>query len=491
MRQYDTVRLILTTHLNNYDIASATQVAESTVRRYRKLAAEKSLTWDALKDCDFDAFHRVFNKPSPRRKSELLPNLAELDAELLRFRMPLQVWWEDQKSEYPATTPSYSYLSAELRRYRDSQPTVMRQTHIPGERVFVDNSGKLAYYMDRETGERVAAQIFIGVLGGSSLLFVTATATQQTHDFILSHVRMFDYFGGVSEILVPDNLKASHTQAYKDMAKHYGAVALHARPWRPKDKAKAEAGVKYAQQQILSRLNRETFHSLEEINDAIAGLLEQANNRPMTRGEPSRRARFEEVERAALRPLPAAPFEYADWMTIKAVAPDYHVPVQGHFYSVPHALVGKSVDVRVSADQITVVHQRKTVATHVRSNDVGGSTTLPDHQTVAHRAQSTRTPDMLKEWAQEAGPNIVRFVTDQFAQERRMLGWKPSETVKSLAGAHGAEAVDRAISWAYEQGTPNISAIKRVLANAERRQRDVVRSKLDLSARALRENRHD
>ena len=118
MRQYDTVRLILTTHLTNYDIAAATDVAESTVRRYRKLAAEKSLTWDALKDHDFDAFHRVFNKPSPRRRSELLPNLAELDAELLRCRMPLQVWWEDQKSEYPATTPSYSYLSAELRRYR-------------------------------------------------------------------------------------------------------------------------------------------------------------------------------------------------------------------------------------------------------------------------------------------------------------------------------------------------------------------------------------
>lgn len=491
MRQYDTVRLILTTHLNNYDIAAATQVAESTVRRYRRLAAEKSVAWDALKHMEFDAFHRVFNKPSPRRKSELLPNLAELDAELLRCRMPLQVWWEDQKSEYPATTPSYSYLSAELRRYRDSQPTVMRQTHIPGERVFVDNSGKLAYYIDRETGERVAAQVFIGVLGGSSLLFVTATATQQTHDFILSHVRMFDYFGGVSEILVPDNLKAAHTQAYKDMAKHYGAVALHARPWRPKDKAKAEAGVRFAQQQILSRLNRETFHSLDEINSAIAKLLEQANDRPMTRGEPSRRARFEAIERTALRPLPAAPFEYAEWTAIKAVGPDYHVAVQGHFYSVPHTLVGKSVDVRVSNDQVMVVHQRKTVASHARSQDVGGSTTRPEHQTAAHRAQPGRTPDMLKEWAKEAGPNIVKFVTDQFAQDRRMLGWKPSEAIKSLASAHGDEAVDRAIAWAYEQGTPNITTVKRVLANAERRERDVVRSKLDLSARAIRESRHD
>lgn len=475
MRYYDTVRLILTTRLNNYDIADSTGVAETTVRRYRRLATEKRLTWAELEGLDYPVFDRLFNKPAHRPKSALVPDLGALAAELTAHRMPLQVWWEDQWANDATSTVSYSYLSKLLRNHRNAQPSVMRQTHVPGEKVMVDYSGKRPRYMDRETGKLVPVELFVGVLGGSSLTYVLATATQRIPDFLYAHVEMFRYFGGVSEVIVPDNLasavtrKGAHREvqrSYADLARHYNTVVLPARPRRPKDKAKAEAGVKFAQQQILSRLNRQTFYSLDEINVAIAELLEKANNRPMARKQPSRRERFETTERACLKSLPVHAYDYAEWITIPKVGNDYHVPVQGHFYSVPNTLVGTPVEARISNERVELFQGRTLVASHVRSAEVGGMTSDVAHLTPEHRAQASRTPDQLTTWAEGAGENVIRFVREQFDQERRFLGLKPSEDVRKLAKVHGNQALDQAIGRAYAGGSANVSTIRRLLGNA-------------------------
>ncbi|WP_176809075.1 hypothetical protein [Dyella sp. 333MFSha] len=211
----------------------------------------------------------------------------------------------------------------------------------------------------------------------------------------------------------------------------------------------------------------------------------------MTGGFPSRRARFDAEERHALRPLPDVPYRYAEWIEIKKTGADYHVPIHRHFYSVPNTLVGEAITARVTHTHVELIHKRKTVARHIRSHALGGSTTDPTHMTGAHRAQAGRKPELLLEWAKETGPNTFRFVREQFAQERRMLGWKPADAIKRLASAHGGPAVESAIGWAYNHGTANVSAIKRVLAVAERQDKVVARSRLDLSASALRERRHD
>lgn len=493
MRQIDAVHLIYTTRLNNYQIAAATGVAESTVRRYRKIATEQGYSAEQLDGLAVEEFDRLFNKRVPRVKSADLPDLDALHADLREWKMPLTVWWKDQKEQYPATTPSYPYLARLLRDHLKRQPTSMRQTHYPGEEILHDFAGDTIPYTDRTTGKTARAQIFVAVTGATSLTFACATASQTTADFIGAHVPMFDYFGGVAQLLVCDNLKASHTLAYEDMARHYATVLQHTRPFRPKDKAKAEAAVQCVQDDILSRLRRETFRSIEEINAAIRPLLDRFNDAPIPGGLPSRRARFEAEERAALRPLPDVPYRYAEWMEIRKVPGDYHVPVHRHFYSVPHALVGEAVTARITDTHVEVIHRRKTVARHVRSQVLGGSTTEAAHMTDAHRAQAARKPDLLLEWAATAGPNTLRFMREQFGQDRRMLGWKPADDLKRLAGAHGEAAVEHAVGWAYAHGTANVSAIKRVLAVAERqdKQKSIAGSRLDVSARALREGRHD
>jgi transposase len=499
MRFYDTVRLILTTRLNNYDIADATGVGETTVRRYRRLVTQKGLTWPDLERLDYNEFDRVFNKPARRPKSALVPDLAQLEAQLTEHRMPMQIWWEDQWSRDAKSVISYSYLAKLLRQHRQAQPSVMRQTHIPGEKVFVDYSGKRPFYVCRATGERTYVELFVGVLGGSSLTFALASATQRIPDFLHAHVEMFKYFGGVPEVIVPDNLasavtrKGTHVEvqrSYAALAKHYRSVVLPARPRRPKDKAKAEAGVKFVQQHILSRLNQQTFYSLDEINAAIVTLLEQANSRPMARKQPSRRERFETTERARLQPLPEHSYDYAEWVTIAKVGQDYHVPVQGHFYSVPHALVGAAVEARISNARVEIFQGRTLVASHARSEEVGAATTADDHRTPEHRAQAGRTPERLMTWAEDAGEHVIRFVRDQFDQDRRFLGLKPSEEVRKLAKVHGAAALDRAIERAYAQGSANVTTVRRLLGNASPSETERKRPRNARSAATFRGDGH-
>ncbi|WP_090351112.1 hypothetical protein [Dyella sp. 333MFSha] len=202
MRQIDAVHLVLTTRLNNYRIAAATGMAESTVRRYRKIAGERGYTAAQLNDLPVEAFDALFNKRVPRIKSADLPDLPTLHANLREWKMPLTVWWKDQKEQYPATTPSYPYLARLLRDHLKRQPTSMRQTHYSGEDILNDFAGDTIPYTDRVTGKTARAQIFVAVTGATSLTFAWATASQSTPDFVGAHVPMFDYFGGVAQLLV-------------------------------------------------------------------------------------------------------------------------------------------------------------------------------------------------------------------------------------------------------------------------------------------------
>ena len=233
----------------------------------------------------------------------------------------------------------------------------MRQEHDAGDKVFVDYSGKTLPIVDGKTGEIREAEIFLGVLGASSYTFAEVTWSQALPDWIGSHVRMFRFFGGVPRLLVPDNLKSGVNKAsfydpeinrtYGMMAAHYGVGVLPARPKRPKDKAKVESGVRFAQTCILGRLRNQTFFSLAEANAAIVGAVERINTHVMRRLGQSRRDMFEAMERTALAALPAQDYEFAEWRLAR-VSTDYHVEFERYFYSVPHHLIRQQVDVRAT-----------------------------------------------------------------------------------------------------------------------------------------------
>jgi transposase len=314
----------------------------------------------------------------------------------------------------------------------------MRQVHHAGEKLFVDYAGQPVPIVDRHSGESRAAQIFVAVLGCSNYTYAEATWTQGLSDWLGSHVRALEFFHGAPAAIVPDNLKSGVTRAhryepelnpsYQDFAEHYALAILPTRVRKPRDKAKVEAGVLVVERWILARLRDRTFFSLGELNAAIAELLEALNTRAFKKLDGCRRSRFVELERPALRALPARRYEFGEWRRAK-VHPDYHVEVNRAYYSVPYAFIGRQVDVRVTAHAIEIFHQSKLIAAHVRATERGRRSTRDDHRPTRHSAVIDTTLARVLARAADIGPATAEVLRQQSA--RRL---HPEETLRSAQG---------------------------------------------------------
>jgi len=253
----------------------------------------------------------------------------------------------------------------------------MRQTHVAGEKLFVDYAGPTVPIIDAANGEISRAHIFVAVWGASNYTYAEATAGEKRADWIAAHVNAFAFFGGVPALLVPDNPRTLirdpdryeplSNRTYEALAEHYGCAILPARPRKPQDKAKVEAGVLLVERWILARLRHWRFHSLADLNAAIRPLLDELNARPFQKLDGSRRRWFELLDRPALRPLPLTPFEYAEFKRARVSRLDYHVECDRHYYSVPHTLVGQEVELRVTRGAVEVLFRHQRVASHARS----------------------------------------------------------------------------------------------------------------------------
>jgi len=472
-KQMEALRLIHTTTLSDRQIASALSLSKTTVSRYRKIAAHKGLTWEQMREWSPAKVDASFNKKHNGNKIKPRVSHAEIHDYLIAHRMTLQVWYEDYSREHYPNHRSYSNISAGLRAYRTTLPSFMHKVHVPGQTVEVDFTGATIDYHDRSSKQRRKAVIFVGALPASSYTFAVAIESQSGPDFFRAHAAMFDFFGGVPDVVVPDNAKCAMItsgpdgevqRGYADLTRHYGIVPIAARAYRPKDKAKVEAAVKFVDTHVLARLRTFTFYSLDEINERLTVLLAEANDRPMSNGLPSRRQRFDAFERTKLKPLPEHRYDYAEIKPNIKVDGGYHIVVQLHRYSVPHALVGQRVDARVTTGHVEVFHENRCVAKHARSCEAGGITTDPRHQPDAHRAQADRTPEALRTWAKSAGPVIARFVEHQFKQDRPYLGLRPADTLKTLAGKYGNAVVDKALASYPDLSFVTVTDLRRKLS---------------------------
>jgi transposase len=402
-------------------IAREVGVGRTTVQEYLSRAGAAGLSWPLASDLTDAALEQLLF-PAPngtlgaRRHPE--PDWAALAREMKRPGVSLSILWEEYDA---AQSQGYGYSRfCELYREFDRRlsPT-MRQTHVAGHKAFVDYSGKKVAIVDPLTGEVCMAEIFVAVLGASNLTYAEATWTQSLPDWIGAHVRMFRFYGAAPRLLVPDNLKSGVNKAsfydpelnrtYAAMATHYNVGILPARPRKPKDKAAVEAGVRFAQSYILGRLRHVTFFSLAECNAAIMTAMERMNGREMRRLGVSRRQLFEAIERPVMQALPDADYEYAEWRLAR-VGIDYHVEVQGFFYSVPHALIREQVDTRATARTIEIFHRGKRVAAHARRHGGPRHGTEPEHMPSAHRRYAEWTPERLQRQARAIGPNTEGLV---------------------------------------------------------------------------------
>ncbi len=298
---------------------------------------------------------------------------------------------------------------------------------------------------------------------------------QTLPDWIGAHVAAFRYFGGVARQLVSDNLKAGVSRAcfhepgvnrtYTEMAAHYGTAVLPARPYKPRDKAKVEVGVQVVQRWILARLRHQRFFSLAELNAAIAGLVEQLNDRTMRGLGTTRRTLFEQFDRPALLPLPPMAYEYAEWRRCR-VGLDYHVQIDRHFYSVPHELLRQEVEARITAGTVELFHRGKRVASHVRGADRHRPSTVAEHMPSAHRRYRDWTHDRIRREAAAIGDDTATLA-DLILRSRPHpeQGFRSCIGILGLVQRHGAERVDAACARALALGTRSYTSVAAILKN--------------------------
>ena len=418
-------------------IAAAIGSALSTVQACLRRAEDAGLGWpeaEPLSEAELQA--RLYPPPAAP-STRPAPDFAQLHAELARPGVTRLLLWQEYKAAFPDGW-QYSVFCEQYRRWLATAEPVLRQAHAPGDKAFVDYAGQTVPITDRHTGEVRAAQIFIGVLGCSNYTFAEATWSQQRSDWLGSHVRMLEYFGGVPAAIVPDNLKSGVHKAlryepelnpsYQDFAAHYEVAILPARVRKPRDKAKVEAAVLIVERWILARLRNRTFFSLGELNGVIAQLLEELNTRPFKKLEGCRRSRFVELDAPMLKPLPARRYEFGEWRRAK-VHPDYHVEVKRAYYSVPYGLIGQRVDVRLTASAVEIFHQGQLVAAHPRASVRGRRSTRDGHRPPSHVAVIERSLSRVLDRAEAVGPATVEVLRRQASHRKH-----PEETLRSAQG---------------------------------------------------------
>jgi transposase len=478
----EVVRLKFDAGLSNRQIAASCALARSTVAEYLGRLAAAGLSWplpEGLSEAQLQ--RRLFPEPAAVTGLERpLPIWAAVHAELRGKGVTLMRLWQEYKEQYPETGYQYSQFAELYRVWLGRVDVVMRQHHRAGEKLFVDYAGQTVEVVSRDTGEVRTAQIFVAVLGASRYTFCEATWSQGSEDWIGSHMRAFAYFGGVSEVVVPDNLKSAvdrpHrydpdiNRAYAEMLRHYGAAVVPARVARPRDKAPAEAGVLLVERWVLACLRRRTFFSLEELNQAIGELLERLNERPFQKLPGSRRSQFETLERPALRPLPSEPYALAAWFKAR-VALNLHIRIEQAYYSVPYALVKHEVEARLSARTLEVFFQGERVAVHPRSWRPGSYTTQPGHLPEGHQRHLEWTPERLLRWAADNGPHTAALIAQVIdSRPFPQQAFNACLGIMRLGSAHDGQRLEAACRRALHFGTHSYKSIAAILKHGLDRQ---------------------
>jgi transposase len=469
--------------LSTRKIAASLGAGQSTVSEYLKRAERAGLSWPLPEGVtDGDLERRLFHAHGGEtRRGLALPDWPAVHREMRRKNVTLSLLWEEYRAIHPADGYGYSRYCELYRRWEGRLAPVMRQHHVAGDKLFVDYAGDTLDVVDPMSGEVRQAQLFVAVLGASNYTYAEATWTQTLPDWIGSHVRAFAFLGGVPGQIVSDNLKSGVTKAcfyepavnrtYADMAAHYDTAVVPARPYKPRDKAKVEVGVQVVQRWISARLRGRRFFSLAELNAAIRDLLAGINGKVTRHLGASRRQLFEQLDRPALKPLPRAPYEYAEWRQRK-VGLDYHVEVDKHYYSVPHQLLRRSIWARVTAGTVEIFHEGQRVAVHVRASSNRRHTTVRDHMPSSHRRYADWTPEKIRRQAEGIGPNTATLV-EVILRERTHpeQGFRSCLGILRLAKPHGRDALEAACLRALEINARSYKSVNSILKNNLHRRR--------------------
>ncbi len=477
----DVLRLKLNADQSHQQIATALGIAKGSVTKYCSLAATAGLDWSAVQAMsETDLERRLFG--SCVGATFARPDYGRIHQELRRKGVTIMLLWQEYSArvddEYCAENPikalRYSQFSENYRQFAKRLKRSMRQSHRAGEKMFIDYAGPtIALTLHGALVGR--ANIFVATMAASGYSFCLATERQTAADWLHGTACALGFFGGVPQLIVPDNPRALVTVANRyeplltdsvlDFARHYGCSVLPARAYHPQDKAKVELSVLLVQRWILACLRHQRFASVQEVNDAMAPLLTRLNNKPFQKLPGSRSSAFAQIDAPALSALPAQPWEWASFKTVR-VHIDSHIEFEGHRYSVPHALVGLALELRITAHAVEVLHRGERVASHMRCAHKGGYTTVIEHLPLAHQAHAQWTPERLIAWGERIGVACAGVVTKMLERQRHPEhAYRGCLGLLSLSKRYGEPRLEVACTIALSLGSSKYTHIRDMLAN--------------------------
>ena len=476
----DCLRLHFENRFNQSQIARALGISRSTVQDYLSRLTVNNLTFAQVGNISDNDLEKLFFRS---KKDDSLPTdkLLELDYEYLhkelqRPGVTLRLLWEEYKKTHPQG-PQYSQFCWYFRRWRKKLKVYMRQIHIAGERIFVDYSGKKPSIVNRFTGEIQEVDLLVLCWGCSHYTYAEAQPSQELKYWIMGHVRAIDYFGCVSKLLVPDNLKSGVTKAhrydpdvnpaYTELSEHYGFGVLPARPHHPRDKAKVETGVQIVQRWIVARLRNQVFHSIEDLNSAISLLLTELNNRPMQKLHRSRKELFEELDKPNSLKLPLGRFAFR-----QSYAPtinlDYHIEIEKRYYSVPWNYYGKKIQAYLSNETLSVFYGSERIAIHNELKKPYTYSTQPEHMPPQHRSYHDWSIAMVLRKSKDVGPATEALIQKIITQKQHpQQGFRPAQGILRLAATYGNNRLEAAAGIAVAFGFTRVHQIASMLKNGK------------------------
>lgn len=471
------LRLHFELKLTNRQIANSLSLSVGVVNKYINRAINIKVPWPLPAELNEKKLASLL-KTTPSKANQSIGaeqiDFAKTHQELKLKGVTLQLLWNEYSSPEDNTL-SYSRYCHHYRAYKKSLKRSMRQTHKAGDKVFIDYSGATVELIDPETNDIRTAQIFVGVLGASNFTYAEATWTQQLPDFLGSQRRMFEFFGGVPALVVPDNLRSAVSKCcryepdinptYAQFIEHYETAVLPARPYRPQDKACAESGVQVVQRWILARLRHQTFVGLAELNAEIITLLEELNNKPFQKLPGCRASAFTEIDQPALQPLPVKAYEYRQYKCARAGI-DYHVALDGHYYSIPHRYSGEVIDLWFNQHTVECYFNGERIATHLSSSLAGKHSTITHHMPKGHQKQSEYSKERFIQWANQIGPYACFVIAHIFeSKPHPEQAYRSCIGVLNLAKKYSNERLEKACSYGVSQKVYSRKSIQSIIEN--------------------------
>ena len=414
------------------NIAASLSVSRNTVSKVCKKAEEMGIHWpldNAVTNKNLQ--ERMFPKAEASTSDKRMPDFDYIRKELLRNGVTRKLLWteylEDCRREN-AEPLMYSQFCYYIQRNEEKRRATMHIPRKPGEQVEVDWAGDPAEIIDPDTGELTKAWVFVGVMTYSQYPYVEAFLNEKQRAWITAHVHMYEYFGGVTRILVPDNTRTAvirnndwYTQelntTYHEMAEHYNTAIIPARVRAPKDKPNAEGSVGVISTWITAALRNEQFFSLAEINKEIRRKLEEFANRPFQKKEGTRYEIFRDEELPLLAKLPATPYELVEWKQA-TVQFNYHISIGGMLYSVPYEFIKRKMDVRLTDTVVEIFYNHNRIASHRRLYGRKGQySTVTEHMPEDHQKYLEWNGDRFRKWAERIGTNTCKVVNAILASQ--------------------------------------------------------------------------